>query len=30
MNQTRLAKLKQAEQDRLDWEMAEYYAQIAD
>lgn len=30
MELDRVAKLKQAEQDRLDWEMANYYAEIAD
>lgn len=30
MELDRVAKLKQAEQDRLDYEMSNYYAEIAD
>jgi hypothetical protein len=30
MELNKLQGIKQIEQDRFDWEMAEYYAQIAD
>lgn len=30
MELDRVAKIKQAEQDRLDWEMGNYYAETAD